>query len=367
MTEPLLTLRQLNRATLDRQLLLQRSLQPTLQAIAHLVGLQAQSAPAPYIGLWTRLQGFSRNDLAREIAARTVVKATMMRGTLHLVAANDYVQLRSTIQPVLAQAADSIAKRRAGADFDREELLSAATAYIEAQPRTFAEISDFLAQEWPDRDIGAMRYTVRTHLPLVQIPISTGWSYPGNPKFGLAESWLGQPISPTEHLRELVFRYLAAFGPATVADMQTWSGFGKLKELFERLRPELQIYRDERKREYFDIPGIPLPDGDTPAPERFLPEYDNLLLSHAQRARIIADDYRAQVYLPGLRVRSTILVDGFVRGGWKVERSRKSVTLVIEPFATLTSQSRTGLAEEGEQLLHFVEPDATSLDIRFEA
>jgi Winged helix DNA-binding domain len=166
----------------------------------------------------------------------------------------------------------------------------------------------------PEMDVGAMRYGVRTHLPLVQVPISSGWSYPGNPKFTLAEHWLNRPIPTEAHLKTLILRYLAAFGPASATDIQTWSGLPKLKDVMETLKPELIMYRDEQKRELFDLPDLPLLDADIPAPERFLPEFDNILLSHQKRTRIVADVYRSKVYLPGLRVAATFLVDGFVQG-----------------------------------------------------
>jgi DNA glycosylase AlkZ-like len=263
----------------------------------------------------------------------------------------------------MAGAATAIAKRRGG-DFDVDKLLKAARRFIGEKPRTFAEISDMVTQLMPGQDVGAMRYTVRTQLPLVQVPIAGGWSYSNKPEFTLAESWIGQPISSKDHLRDLVFRYLAAFGPASVTDMQTWMGL-KLKETFERLRPELQTYRDEGRRELFDLPDKSLPDGELPASVRFLPEYDNLLLSHSNRTRVIADGHRSRVYLPGLRVAATILVDGFVRGSWKIERSRNVATLVVEPFESLTRRDRADLTKEGEKLVRFVEADSRSFEVRF--
>ena len=239
-------------------------------------------------------------------------------------------------------------------------------AFIEEQPRTFAEISAMLTDFTPDVDVGSMRYGLRTHLPMVQVPTDTQWSYPGNPKFTLADSWLGQDIPTKPNLRELVFRYLAAFGSASVTDIQTWSGLDKLKDEMETLRPDLVVYRDEGKRELFDLPDMPIPDADTPAPERFLPEYDNLLLSHSKRTRVIADEFRKQVYLPGLRVRATFLVDGFVSGGWKVEKSKGTATLVIEPFTTLTTRNREALAAEAEGLVRFIESGAKHYDVRFD-
>jgi DNA glycosylase AlkZ-like/zinc-ribbon domain len=363
MADRILNLRELNRATLARQMLLERETLSAPAAIERLVGLQAQLASAPYAGLWTRLRDFRREDLAREIENRKVVKATLMRATLHLFTADDYVRFRTALKPLLIGASGAIAKRRGG-DFDMDKVLKAARKFIGEKPRTFAEISDMLTELMPDHDVGAMRYSVRTHIPLVQVPINTGWSYSNKPEFTLAESWIGSPVSPEDNLRELVFRYLAAFGPASVTDAQTWLGM-KLKETFEKLRPELQTYRGEGRTELFDLPDAQLPAEDVPAPVRFLPEYDNLLLSHSNRSRVIADEYRSKVYLPGLRVAATILLDGFVRGAWKIEKTKAAATLVIEPFDKLTKKDRAALTEEGERLVRFVEPKAKSFGVRF--
>lgn len=363
MADRILKLRELNRATLARQMLLARETISVSAAVERLAGLQAQLASAPYVGLWTRLQNFKREDLASLIDARKIVKATFNRATLHLVTAEDYLRFRTTLQPLLAGAASSIAKDRG--EFDLDKVLKAARAYLAEKPRTFADLSDMLAELLPDVDVGAMRYSVRTHIPLVQVPIATGWSYPSKPEFTLAESWLGRKISPKEFLPELVKRYLAAFGPASVTDAQTWLGL-KLKDTFEALRPELQTYRDENRRELFDLPGIELPAEDVPAPLRFLPEFDNLLLSHSNRTRVVAEENRPQVYLPALRVAATILVDGFVRGAWKVEKAKSAATLVITPFEKLAKKDRSALMEEAALLVRFVEPAAKSYDVRFD-
>ncbi len=365
MTERVLTLRELNRATLARQMLLERAAISAPAAIERLVGLQAQLPVAPYVGLWTRLAGFRRDDLARPIEDHTVVKATLMRATLHLAAAADYPWLRATLQPVMAYAAATIAKQRETGDLDIPALVEIARDYIAAGPRTFEEISAMLAERLPGRDIGALRYTVRTHLPMVQTPIASGWSYPGKPAFALAESWLGRPVSSEGNLLQLVSRYLAAFGPASVQDVQTWSGFPKLKEAIGEFKAELTIHRDERGRELLDLPGASLPSPDTPAPVRFLPEYDNLLLSHQNRTRVIPEKYHAHVYLAGLRVAATILVDGFVAGAWKIEKAKGTATLVITLFEPLTQATRAALAEEGERLVRFVEADAKVFEVRF--
>jgi hypothetical protein len=360
----ILTLRELNRATLARQLLLERASLPVLSAVQQLGGLQAQLAVSPYIGLWTRLDGFQRDDLARAIETRSIVKATFIRATLHLITAADYRQFRMTIQPVLVGAAEAIIKQRGGA-LDVDKVVAKARKYIAEEPRTFAEITSMFSEIMPGVDPGSIRYTIRTQLPLVQVPVAKGWSYPGNPSFTLAESWLEKPISKADNLRLLVIRYLQAFGPASVTDLQTWSGFKKLKDVVDKLRPELKVYRDEQKRELFDLPDTPLPAADVPASVRFLPEYDNLLLSHTKRTRIIAEEHRSRVYLPGLRVRSTFLVDGFVRGAWKIQSTRGSATLFIEPFEKLTKQDRSALVEEAEQLVRFVESGAKTFEVRF--
>ena len=364
MPDRVLTLRELNRATLARQLLLERASLSAPAAIERLVGLQAQQPKSPYIALWTRLRDFRRDDLARPIEDRTVVKATLMRTTLHLVTAEDYPWLRATIQPVLMQGVKAISLRR-DAGIDVAGVVATVKRYIAEEPRTFAEMSKMLTELAPGSDPGAMRYAARMHIPMVQVPIPGGWSYPGNPRFTLAEAWLGRSPEAEEDLPELISRYLAGFGPATVADIQTWSGLQKLKPVVDALKPKLVTYRDERKRELFDLPDTPLPEPATPAPVRFLPEYDNLLLSHKDRSRIVPEAHRANVFLPGLRVGATFLVDGFVAGGWAIERAKQAATLVLRPFEPLTKQTREALIEEAEQLVRFLEADAQTFAVRF--
>jgi hypothetical protein len=358
-----LTLRELNRTTLARQLLLARAEMSAPAAIARLVGLQAQLPLPPYIGLWTRLRGFRREDLAGCIEERSVVKGTLMRATLHLFTAEDYLRLHGAIQPALDNAWQSIVRRR-GPNLDFTAVLAAGERFIAERPRTFAEISAMFAELLPDEDVGALRYTVRTQLPLVQVPIQDGWSYPGNPQFTLASQWLGQPIPQEPYLRELVWRYLAAFGPATVTDLQTWSGLTRLREPINVLKDELVSYRDERGRELLDVPDLPLCDADVPAPPRLLPEFDNLLLAHGDRTRVIAEVHRPPVYLTGLRIAATFLIDGFVAGTWHIDKAQRVSTLVFEPFEPLPPGPRDALAAEGEALLGFVNGGGTG-PIRF--
>jgi len=363
--ERVVSLRELNRTNLARQHLLQRTDVPVGEVVERLVALQAQLAQAPYVGLWTRLADFARDDLAGEIEDRRIVKATFLRGTLHLLTADDYLRFRPCLQPVLTSALEEIVQQR-GAVVDVARLVGAVREFMAEQPRSFAEITTLLTGLVPDGDPGAMRYAVRTHLAMVQVPVQKRWSFPGNPQFTLAEGWLGTPLPTAELLPELVKRYLAAFGPATVKDMETWSYLSDLRPVVEALRPELVVYRAEhsRRSELFDLPDLPILPADTAAPVRFLPEFDNLLLAHQDRTRVVAKAHRSKVYLPGLRVAATILIDGFVAGVWTTERVKQTATLVVTPFEPLSTKVRAALTEEGERLVRFIEPDAKSYEVK---
>ena len=361
-----LTLRELNRATLARQMLLDRQAIPVLDAVERLAGLQAQVTSPPYVGLWTRLRDFRREDLTRLMEERQVVRATLMRATLHLMTAEDYLLLRPALQPALTRSMNSIAgKRLDGLDVDR--LVGAAREYFEREPHPFAALRPLLSELEPDRDPSALAYAVRTSLPLVQVPSGGVWGYSGKAPFTTAERWLGRALSGSEDPRRLVLKYLAAFGPATVRDVQTWSGRMQLKQPVEELRAELRTFRDERGNELLDLPDAALPPEDTPAPPRFVPDYDNLVLSHADRGRVISDEHRKKVFLSAARVRATFLIDGFVRGAWKVEKTRKTATLVIEPFEPISTEDRAALSDEGERLVRFLaEPQgAETFEVRF--
>jgi hypothetical protein len=238
---------------------------------------------------------------------------------------------------------------------------------VEEGPRTSKELQERLLEMEPDRDPSALAYLVRMRLPLVQTPPAGTWGKGGSPRFALPEPWLGARLAdPGESLRALVFRYLAAFGPADAKDFQAWSGLTGAKALLQELRPELVEFRDEAGNELFDLPEAPLPPADTPAPSRFVPEYDNLVLSHADRRRVIADGDRKAVFLSAARVRATILLDGFVAGAWRIEKTKKSAALIVETFAPLAPQDRDALAEEGERLLRFATDGQPELDVGFE-
>jgi hypothetical protein len=360
-----LTLRHINRATLARQMLLAREAAAPLAAIERLVGMQAQLPRPPYIGLWSRVSGFTRDSLTTLFEQRKVVRATFLRATLHLVTAKDYLALRPAIQPALDAALHGILRTRM-AGMDLPELTTRARRILGERPRTFEELRDEFLRTDPKADERAMGYAVRLQLPLVQVPAgkSAPWAFPAKASFAVADEWLGRTVSTApEPADELVLRYLAAYGPATGADIQAWSGLPTLGDTMARLAPRLTIYRDERKRELFDLRGAALPAADTPAPVRFIPDYDNLVVTRADE-RFVARVHRPKVFLPGLRVAPTVLIDGFVAATWKIERTRRAASLVVEPFAPLASRVRKDVIAEGEALLHFAEPDAQTFDVR---
>jgi hypothetical protein len=357
--------RALNRALLERQMLLGRWGLSAFDAIEYLVGMQAQVPTAPYVGLWTRLESFVADELSGLISDRRAVRASMMRATIHLISDRDFLALRPAVQPVLER--DVYGNATYGKDhlegMDVGAVLAAGRTLLEERPRTAAELRRLLGPRWPDRDPAALAYAVRGLLPLVHVPPRGRWGESGPVALTTAEVWLGRSVAPDRAPDEAILRYLGAFGPATIADARTWSGLSGLREVFERLRPRLVVFRDERGRELFDVPGAPLPDPETPAPARFLPEFDNVLLSHADRSRIIADEHRGALSRdPHMR---GVLLDGFVRGTWKTERNREKATLVIEPFEPLMDEDRDALAEEGLCLLTFAASNAKTHAIEF--
>jgi hypothetical protein len=357
--------RALNRALLGRQMLLRRADASVDEALERLVGMQAQAPNPPYLGLWTRLDGFRLEDLAQRIRDRRAVRIALMRSTIFLVTARDCLALR----PVLADALRSWAmgvhgKGLPGVDLDA--LAAAGRALAEEAPRTFHELGALLAERWPHADPSALGNMVRNLVPLVQVPPRGLWGESGPAAHTTAEAWLGRTLDAEPSVDAMVLRYLAAFGPATARDAQHWSGLERLGPVLDRLRPRLRTFRDGRGAELFDLPDAPRPEAATPAPVRFLPEFDNVLLSHADRARIITEERRKRVFTVNGIIRPTILVDGFVAGMWKMERERGVATLLIQPFEPLSAPDRAALEDEGSRLLSFAAGDAERRDVRFE-
>jgi hypothetical protein len=365
---PILSPRALNRATLERQMLLRRQSLSAEEAIEHLVGMQAQAPAPPYVGLWTRLEDFHANELARLILDRQVVRVALMRNTVHLVSSRDCLTLRPLVQPVIDRGLYGNRAQRAGVEgVDIEALSAAGRALLEEQPRTAKELGELLQERWPERDPASLARAIRHLLPLVQVPPRGVWAKSGPAAHTTAEAWLGRPLGPAPSPEELVVRYLGAFGPATVKDVQAWSGLTRLGEVVGRLRPRLLSFCDERGRELFDLPDAPRPGPETPSPPRFVPEFDNLILSHADRTRVIADDYRKAIASRNGMVPATFLVDGYVRGTSKTERSPGRTTLLVEPFEPLAKRDRGALEEEGERLVRFmaVPEGVETFEVRF--
>jgi len=360
-----LGLRALNRATLARQLLLGRAEMTAAEAIEHLVGMQAQAPEAPYVGLWTRLSGFHATELAELITSRRAVRLPLMRATVHLVTARDCAALRPWVQVVLERSFSSQAFARNLAGLDMAAVTAAGRALLDERPRTRAEIGRLLATRWPDRDPTSLAHAITYLVPVVQVPPRAVWGTGGPAALTAAESWIGRPLDRDVSPDALVLRYLAAYGPATVRDVQTWSGLTRLSEVTERLRPRLRTFRTEQGSEVYDLPDAPRPDPDTPAPPRFLPAYDNVLLSLADRARLIPD--ARPVPLPaGNGARSgTLLVDGLFRGTWKITRHQDNATVHVEPFEPLPDHGT--ITEEARRLLAFAASDAPDHDVRITA
>jgi len=358
---PILSQRALNRALLARQHLLRRRKASPADEIEHLVGMQAQVPNSPYVGLWSRVDGFTPNELADLITQRRAVRLGIMRNTLHLVTARDCIALRPLFSPVLGRGLQASPFGRNLVGMKTQPLIRQATRLMKEKPRTLAELAALLHERWPDRDASSLAYAIRHLVPLVQVPPRGVWGKSAQATWTSAELWLGQPLTRKPSVDSLVMRYLTAFGPATVADMSAWSGLTALRSVVERLRPDLLTFHDERGRELFDVPDGPLPDPKTPAPPRFLPEYDNLLIGHHDRTRVIDHAYRYVIFI------GTLLVDGFVQGTWVIKRQRDAATLTIEPLRRLTAADRKAVVEEGGRLLEFAANEAAKHDVRITA
>jgi len=284
-----LTRQELNRATLARQLLLERAAMPVLDAVEHLGGLQAQTTHSWYQALWARLDPFDPVETGRLLEERALVRLGLQRGTIHLVSARDCLWMRPLVDPVMEKGLSSFV-RQLPPDLDRDAVAAAARELVEERPLTGAQLGRALVQRFPGRDEQALAQLARARLALVQVPPRGVWGRSGQAAHTTAEAWLGQPLDDRPDPERLVLRYLAAFGPATPMDAQTWSGLTRLGEVFEGLRGQLVTFTGEDGRELFDLPDAPRPGADVPAPVRFLPDFDNLLLSHADRRRFMDAD-----------------------------------------------------------------------------
>jgi winged helix DNA-binding protein len=352
MTERI-TRRGRGRALLARQLLLARADLAVVEALEHLVAMQAQSPQAPYVGLWSRLAAFDPDELSRLLVGREVVRATTLRTTVHLSTRTDYLALRATVQPVLDRSFRSSPFRKALNGVDLDQVVAAGRKVLARTPLPRAALGPALAELFPGQDPESLGYAATWTEPVVQLPPRGVWRTGGQAVFAPASTWLGRRPGPPIAPDDLVLRYLAAYGPATVADVQVWSGLTGLRPAAEGLRDagRLTLLVDDDGRELLDHPDAPRPSDDVPAPVRFVPEYDNLLLSHADRAHVIADEHRPRVF-----VRGAVLVDGLVAGAWRNVRRRGTTTLTLEPFRSWRPGETAEVESEGRALLRFVAP-----------
>jgi len=398
MAERILTLGELNRATLTRQLLLpdERRARPAppsevtatgspappsdddiVAAVERCGGLQSQDSRAAAIGLWARLPGLRREQLNDLLLRRVLVKGTLMRVTQHVVSAADYLVLRAALQPSLTRWAEAVLRRRAPG-YRLDELAGIARPFL-AEPHRAHELRRRFEQCFPGADTEALTYAARAHLPLLQAPHERApWAFPGNPALVNAEDWLGQALPPHDGADELVTRYLAGFGPARLPDVRRWSGLAGLGTEIDRLEPRLRRYRDEDGRELLDLeePGQPggegpapallLPRGDGPAPPPLLlPAWDNILLAYADRRRMAAETMWEATY-GGRVIGPAALLDGFVAATWALESAGDETVLVISSPAPLGGEAGEALARAGERLARFAAPEAAGVAVRFE-
>lgn len=368
MPPQVLSQRALNRATLARQMLLERATVRPITAIERLAGMQAQAPLAPYVGLWTRLDGFQAGDLADLMRRRRVVRASLMRVTIHLVSARDALAWRPIIQRVAEGGWRGSQWSKQIADADPADVVAAAYELLDGQAIGRTEIGKQLAGRWPDADPFALGGTVLYLVATVQPTPRGVWGEGGVTTLTTMRSWLGEELQPPSDgsVDALVLRALGALGPASVMDVQAWSRLTRLREVFDRLAPRLRTFRSESGTELYDLPRAPRPDPDTPAPTRYLPEFDNLLLSHADRSRVNPDGRQIPLFPGNGAQLGTFLLDGVHSGHWRIRRDpgAGAATLELEPFRRLRSAELDELTVEGQALLGFAAGEASRHDIR---
>jgi hypothetical protein len=358
------SLRALGRTLLARQHLLARTDAPVLEVVSHLVGLQAQVPRDPYLALWSRIDGFEPTQLEALYESRSVARIVSLRGTIHLLTADDVVALRGLFQPVLDQEmARHSDHEHALAGLDLAPI-SAFARDLLVVPHSVPQLKAALAERFPEHDPAALALACRNTVPLVQVPPRGLWARSGQVTYVTAEAWLGRPVDPRPSVETALRRYLAAFGPATVADMATWSRLTGLREVVEGMRSRLRTWTDEDGRELFDVPDGVLADADLPAPVRFLPEYDNVLLSHADRRRVAPDVHPGLYGADQLGV-GTVLVDGRVQATWRLSRPKGEAAVVsVRHRPRLPKRDQAAVLAEARRALPILSRGAPDADVR---
>ena len=352
------TNRELNRALLARQMLLERAETSAQDALRQLVGLQSQNPMPPYLALWSRLKGFVPGELSELIERRVAVRIALLRSTIHTVLAEDAAGIRPLVQPVIERSFAPTPFGKATAALDLAPIADEARTLLEDRPLSWSALGERLRQRWPGVDGASLAHVARTHLPLVQVPPRGLWGRSGPAEHTTLEAWTGKQLRAGS-IDELALRYLAAFGPASAADMQSWCGLTRLGEVFERVRPGLVTFSAESGVELFDLPDAPRPPGDAAAPVRFLGEYDNVLLSHQDRSRVMEPAHKNRVFTNNGIIRSILMVDGMLRGTWKLQREKSGASLDVVVFEPLQANERDEVEGEVARLLEFLAPGET--------
>ncbi|KDN20200.1 winged helix DNA-binding domain-containing protein [Amycolatopsis rifamycinica] len=356
-----LSRRALNRATLERQLLLRRAEMSAYDAVEHLAGLQAQAPFPPYFGLWSRLEGFQPAELVELLESRRVVRIALMRGTVHLVTAADALAWRPVVQVIYDRDLKQNALHaRELTGLDHDEVAEAARKLLLRGPMPGAALGAELARSW-DAPAASLTHLARGRLPLVQTPPRAIWGKAGQTTYACLDEWVGAPLPPPAPA-ELIARYLRAFGPATVADVQTWAGITRLGEVAASM--DLRRYRDPDGRELLDLPELTVPDEDVPAPPRLLGPFDQMILSYADRTRIISDAYRKRVISHNGLVKGTLLVDGQVCGFWEIKAARKAAVIELSPFEKPAKRDLAALEKSAGELVRWAEAAAETHEVR---
>jgi hypothetical protein len=353
----LLGVRALNRTLFDRQLLTERVPLTALEAVEHLVAMQGQFPNSPYLGLWARLASFQHDDLAALLRDGAVVRSLTLRRTVHLSEGSDYAWIRPTVQPVVRRALQSAYYADEIEGLDLDELARVGRELLTGRTLTRKAFGQLLGERFPGRHGARLADTVEVLEALTHAPQNGawgGWRHPSNVAVALAEDQTGgHPMSDGPRLETLIRRYLVAFGPASVMDVQAWSGLTRLREPIDAMRADLRVYKSEDGRELFDLPDLPLADPDRPVPVRFLPAFDNALQGHKDRTRVISEEVRKRYANGASGGVPMFLVDGFAAGTWEF----KGATVTVTPTRPLHGPDAAAVAAEAERMLAFIAPD----------
>jgi hypothetical protein len=355
--------RALGRALLARQLLLERRDCSVEQVLTRVGGLQAQEPRPPFLALWNRIAGFANQDLITAALRRSAVRATLHRGTIHLLDSTDYPVWRTALSGELAALPRGLGP--AARAVDVPAVRAAAQQLFQGRRLRFGELRPLLAERFPDVDPHILGVYARMTVPLVLPPTDNVWGWAADPAFARADDWIAMPdIDPAVARDQLVLAHLAAFGPARAADVAAWSGMRSVQVVLDRLAAQLVRFSDESGRVLYDLPDAPRPTEEVPAPPRLLGDWDTVLLGHAEHSRVVDAEVRRRLMTSNGRLRPCLMVDGRVVGGWSVEQSGSTALLSLEPYVPVPRAGLTSAAGEAADLLSWLSPGTTGHDVQ---